>query len=45
LAGEGGFQGNITEIGELREMLARANEWSNFDKETQRAWQLQPPKK
>ncbi len=45
LPGEGGFQGNIEEIAAMREMRARANEWADFDKETQRAWQLQPPKK
>ncbi|CAG8449757.1 9077_t:CDS:2 [Ambispora gerdemannii] len=44
LPGEGGFQGNISEIMETREMRDRANEWSDFDKQTQRAWQLQPPK-
>ena len=45
LPGEGGFQENIGEIVEAREMRARANEWSDFDKQMQRAWQLQPPKK
>jgi len=45
LPGEGGFQGLVGDIAEAREMRVRANEWSNFDKQTQRAWQLQPPKK
>jgi hypothetical protein len=43
--GEGGLQGLVGDIVEAREMRARANEWSDFDKQTQRAWQLQPPKK
>jgi len=45
LSGEGGFQGLVGEISEARERYARASEWSNFDKQMQRAWQLQPPKK
>ena len=45
LAGEGGFQGLVGEIAEAREMRARANEWSDFDKQMQQAWQSQPPKK
>jgi hypothetical protein len=45
LLGEGGFQGLIGEIAEARELHARANEWSDFDKQMQQAWQLQPPKK
>jgi len=44
-SGEGGFQGLVGEIDEAREMHARTSEWSNFDKQMQRAWQLQPPKK
>lgn len=43
--GEGGLQGLIEDIEAMRELRARANEWSDFDKEMQRAWQLQPPKK
>jgi hypothetical protein len=45
LPGEGGFQGLVGDIAEAREMRARTNEWSNFDKQMQQAWQLQPPKK
>ena len=45
LLGEGGFQGLIGEIAEARELRVRANEWSDFDKQMQQAWQLQPPKK
>ena len=45
LLGEGGFQGLVGEISEVREMRARTNEWSNFDKQMQQAWQSQPPKK
>ena len=45
LLGEGGLQGLVGDIAEAREMSTRANEWSNFDKQMQQAWQLQPPKK
>jgi hypothetical protein len=43
--GEGGLQGLVADIAEIRELRASANEWSDFDKQMQQAWQLQPPKK
>ncbi|CAI2177334.1 18029_t:CDS:1 [Funneliformis geosporum] len=45
LPGEGGFRELVERTTEAREMRARANEWSDFDKQMQQAWQLQPPKK
>jgi len=44
-SGEGGLQGVVGDIAEAREIYISANEWSSFDKQMQRGWQLQPPKK
>ena len=45
LPGEGGFQDWVEFMNQARENRIAWDEWNRFDKETQRAWQLQPPKK